>query len=632
MVEKLTIPKTEQEFRDLQDSLYSLTKNSIENGNEVSFKGFIEVASSEVVMTNAIHKIKANKGSKTPGIDGKTIKDILTLSTKELKDYIGRMFYRYNPDMVRRVHIPKGNGKTRPLGIPTIADRIVQECVKQTIEPIFEAQFFAHSYGFRPMRDTKHAIERIVFLMNRSNNYWAVEADIKGFFDNVDHNILIRQMWNMGIKDKRLLMMIKAMLKAGVMDEIKVNPMGTPQGGIISPLLANIYLHRMDTWISRHWEEKQLRNGTTNRIARLSSLRNYSSISKPEFLIRYADDFIIFTNSKTNAEKWKYKVGKYLKDNMKLELSQDKTHITDMTKKPIKFLGFRVKRSPRGKNKKMIGYSRPDLDKLDDKFIRLKGEIRKLKWCSNREWLVNDINLINSKLRGIINYYDASPSINEDMRKWRENLKYTCYKSIKKHGAQWIPTNECVNLQGFYKDRTEAIPAIKYREKWIGIISLSFATWKKKPMKNQNETPYTEEGRELFEKRTKKRPLIARVQSLMEDTGYATIVAGGSKNPIYNFEYFMNRCYAFNRDKGRCKICGVWLDNKDVETHHLKSTLPIDEVNRVPNLVSLCRVCHHLVHRKEMEKEHTKHLEIRQIKKLEKYRSIITANKLQELN
>ncbi|KDE48374.1 hypothetical protein DI43_05265 [Geobacillus sp. CAMR12739] len=175
-------------------------------------------------------------------------------------------------------------------------------------------KFFQHSYGFRPYRDAKQAIERCVFICNRIGYNWVIEGDIKGFFDNVNHTILIKQLWHMGIRDRRMLMIIKAMLKAGVIRETKINEMGTPQGGIISPLLANVYLHKLDQWITREWEEKKMRNGTTIRTAKYKypprSLNNNQTRVLRKIRRRLGT---VTPIAGGNAEKWKYRIKKYLK-------------------------------------------------------------------------------------------------------------------------------------------------------------------------------------------------------------------------------------------------------------------------------------------------------------------------------
>lgn len=621
MSQQLNAPNDENELRNLQDQLFRTTQEQINNGQVPKFKGLLEIASSNVTIVSAIHKIKANKGSKTAGTDGKVMDDFLQMGYDEVIRLIQNLMKNYNPIEIRRVFIPKpGKKEKRPLGIPAIADRIIQECVRMTIEPILEAQFFKHSYGFRPMRDTKQAVERVVYICNRIGYNWVVEGDIKGFFDNVNHTILLKQLWHLGIRDRRMLMIINEMLKAGIMDEIKRNEIGTPQGGIISPILANVYLHALDSWITREWEEKEMRNGTTIRTAKYASLRNHSTITRPEFYVRYADDWVLFTNTKENAEIWKHRIKSYLSSNLKLELSEDKTFLTNIKKKPINFLGFTIKMLPRKKS--YIGYTYPNEDKIKSKVQSLTLELRKLKFCSNKEWLINDIQVINSKIRGLINYYNASPGVNLITRKFTGNLKYTCYKCLKKHGAKWVPANQCYNLKFMYPERTEQVPAVQIDGNWIGILNLGFATWEKVPMKNQEETPYTSEGREMYLKRASKRPLLSRVEGLLSNEQMARILSG-AKPEIYNFEFFMNRCYAFNRDKGQCKVCKFTLAYWEVNTHHIDNKLGKSSINKVPNLVTICVNCHKLIHKKELCEEDTQHIPKSGINKLYKYRGIL---------
>lgn len=224
---------TEAELKQTLDFLYVKSKEGI------SFTGLIEAMVNEVTIVTAIHNIKSNKGSKTAGIDQMKMDKYLQMPKEELIALIRDNFSNYRPKPAKRVYIPKKNGKKRPLGIPTVLDRIIQECVRIIIEPICEARFYPHSYGFRPYRAQKHAVRDIINVINASTYskdqpVWAVEGDIKGCFDNIDHRILLQKIWRIGIHDKRVIKIIQQMLKAGYLESGARNDtkLGTMQGGL----------------------------------------------------------------------------------------------------------------------------------------------------------------------------------------------------------------------------------------------------------------------------------------------------------------------------------------------------------------------------------------------------------------
>ena len=232
------------EYYDMEgtfDRLYAESKK------DKTFNHLMEIIGSEENIKLAYRTIKKNTGSDTSGVDKRTIADLAKLSEEEYVRLIRKQFSNYHPRPVRRVEIPKPNGKTRPLGIPTIVDRIVQQCILQVMEPICEAKFSENSNGFRPNRSAETAIAQCMRLIQVQHLYHVVDLDIKGFFDNISHTKLIRQIWALGIRDKKLLCIIKEMLKAPVVlpNGEKIYPTrGTPQGGILSPLLANIVLYK----------------------------------------------------------------------------------------------------------------------------------------------------------------------------------------------------------------------------------------------------------------------------------------------------------------------------------------------------------------------------------------------------
>ena len=191
------------EYYDMQSVFDELYQQSRNNNN---FYKLMEVIGSKQNIRLAYRNLKKNSGSRTKGSDGKTIEDISRLTDEKLIESARQMLEDYHPLPVRRVFIPKpGSDKMRPLGIPTIWDRLIQQCILQVMEPVCEPKFHNHSYGFRPNRSAHHAVSRMVTLINMGKHYYCVDIDIKGFFDNVDHGKLMKQIWNLGIRDKRLL-------------------------------------------------------------------------------------------------------------------------------------------------------------------------------------------------------------------------------------------------------------------------------------------------------------------------------------------------------------------------------------------------------------------------------------------
>ena len=310
--------ETEAQLQQIQDQMYQDARDGKRN-----FYGLLELATNPVTIITAIHKVKANQGRNTPGSDGQRMRDILTMDYEEVIQQVQQAFLDYQPKPVRRVWIEKpGKKEKRPLGIPSVIDRIIQEIVRMVIEPILKAQFFDHSYGFRPMRDATHAIARVHHILWQAKCTYAVEGDIRAFFDHVNHNILLKKLWKMGIRDKRILMLVKKMLKAGIMHEINENALGTPQGGIISPLLANMYLHDFDEYIASQWEQHP-------KQAHYAKKRSaYSTMAKQGYpryyLIRYADDWVILTHSMENAIQIKEVAKQFLARNGRLAIIRRK--------------------------------------------------------------------------------------------------------------------------------------------------------------------------------------------------------------------------------------------------------------------------------------------------------------------
>lgn len=332
------------EYYDTQaiyDELYSKAK---ENRR---FTNLYDLIVSRENILLAYRNIKKNKGSKTKGVNATTILDIGKDNPERLISYVRNRMSNFQPMPVRRVEIPKDNGKVRPLGIPTMEDRLIQQCIKQVLEPICEAKFYKHSYGFRPNRSTHHAIARVLALTNRHNFQYVVDIDIKGFFDNVNHGKLLKQIWTLGIRDKRLICIISKMLKAEI-DGEGVPEKGTPQGGLLSPLLSLIVLNELDWWVSSQWETFQPKNRSKNGW--LQYAKKYTKL-KSGFIVRYADDFKIMCSTYGEAQRFYHSTVDFLNKRLKLEISPEKSKVVNLKKNSSDFLGFKIKVIPKGRTK-----------------------------------------------------------------------------------------------------------------------------------------------------------------------------------------------------------------------------------------------------------------------------------------
>ncbi|QJX81031.1 group II intron reverse transcriptase/maturase (plasmid) [Priestia megaterium] len=579
------------------------------------FKSLLEVIESKPVIVQALEKLKRNDGSMTAGVDKKTIRDFLELPFDKLVEYVRKSLCNYTPDQVKRVWIDKpGKKEKRPLGIPTIGDRIIQECVRIVIEPILEAQFWDHSYGFRPYRDQHHAYARTVDVIYKTGYFWVVEGDISKFFDKVNHTILLKKLYAMGIRDKRVLMLIKQMLKAGVMSETSRNELGTPQGGIISPLLANVYLHSLDKWIAREWEEKKFQlEYSTTQDARMSLKR--TTKVKPAYFIRYADDWVLVTNTKENAEKWKWRISQFLKNRLKLELSEEKTLITNVTQKSVKLLGFEIKFVKRYNTKKLrakgqknglhgyVSQTKPDKDRLRLKIKLLREQIKKIREKKSKTEAIHQINIVNSTIIGLHNYYNVTTQVNPVFSQYSKQIWFTARRSTKRLKSILIDANKTDNLTKKHEDYRTEVVAIKDKGQTIGITSLAFVKTKIKDnnsmiksLKNQNETPFSPLGRKHYYERSGKRPMADREDEILSlDLSFA--ITKGKMPPMYNTEFMCNRGRAFNIAKGKCQGCKRVVGRVlKFHTHHKEPNLPLDQVNKTNKLAIVCIRCHNLIH------------------------------------
>ncbi len=395
---RLVTPDT---IRKLQRKLYLKAKQE----PNFRFYSLYDKIHRPDILEHSYRLVKANRGN--PGIDGISFDEIekkegLAKFLPELGKELQKRKYKASP--VRRVLIPKPDGSKRPLGIPTIRDRVVQMATKLVIEPIFEADFVDHSYGFRPKRKQHDAVSAITYAMNTGHTH-VIDADLSKYFDTIPHTKLLKIVAER-ICDKSVLHLIKMWLKAPIIEEGKdgkrktvgggkKSRMGTPQGGVISPLLSNLYLHILD----RIW----VRNGLSTKY-------------RAE-IIRYADDFVVLCKGDIHQP---LALVKKVLHRLDLSLNETKTRIVDSYDESFVFLGFSFQMRRSFKSGKLYPHTEPAKKSMD----KIKAEVRKLTRRENTTIPIEDIiSMLNKKLVGWGNYfhYPNSSSSFKKLRTFVEN-------------------------------------------------------------------------------------------------------------------------------------------------------------------------------------------------------------------
>ena len=548
----------------------------------------------------AYAKLYSNNGAMTKGVTDETVD---SMSMKKIDKIIAALRdEKYQWTAVKRVYIPKKNGKQRPLGLPTWSDKLLQEVIRMILEAYYEPQFSEYSHGFRPNRGCHTALSEI---QTWKGTKWFIEGDISKYFDTIDHDVMMNILGK-SFHDGRFLRLIHNVMKAGYIENWQYNKTmsGTPQGGIVSPILANIYLNEFDNWIEEAMLSKYnvgkrkranpeysrmnariaecYKNGDVETAKRLkiqrremSSVDTHDDSYRRLRYVRYADDFILgFTGPKSEAEIIKSKIGEFLSDKLKLELSVKKTLITNAGTKAARFLNYEIKvqnandyiQNGRRTANGVIGLFVPK-DVIDEKCAKY---MKKGKTIHRGELLQDDdfsiVAKYQSEYRGIVQYYILA-----------QNL---CWFS-KLH---WIMEGSLLKTLAF-----------KHR-----------STMKKVKAKYQSENVDKRTGKTLkclkvVVERKDKRPLIAQWggislvhqrHAVIEDTPYQ--VRSGRTE-------LLKRLLA-----DQCELCG---STENIEVHHIRKLADLNVKGRKEKSVwaqimatrnrktlVVCQKCHNKIH------------------------------------
>lgn len=524
----------------------------------------------------AAEAVLARPGSSTAGIDGTTRDNFKKNYEQEIQVLVESLKKKtYQPQPVRRVYIPKANGKKRPLGIPVLRDRIVQEALRAILDPIYETDFQPYSFGFRKGRCTMDAIAVVMSLAGPTQKYYyVIEGDIKGYFDTVHHRKLL-SILKQRIADKDILDLIWKFLKAGVLEDglFARTETGVPQGGVISPLLANVYLNEFDKWAEARWNL----DANEKRRRRYAGKGNYR-------LVRYADDFVVLSNDGiAGVQQAKEDIREYLKTQLHLDLSKEKTLLTHIND-GFDFLGFHIQRTrPEGR---WVVHLRP----AEKSKERVK---KKLKDLTSRGWTWMDeysrLTTLNTIVKGWAEYYKYTSLLAdiEDITRhtWFRYLGWL----LKKHKGSRKHTLIATKTKAI-QNRTRWTASIREGEKILEAYQ-----WLPSPKELQRRR-YYQKGKDGFP-----HPYLTEEESTlldypMGDTGpeeaIYTATIGATSNRTSRdepLELAELKLRAKMRDDFKCVRCG---SSESLRVHHKKGT----KSHSLDNLETLCLTCHKAEH------------------------------------
>jgi group II intron reverse transcriptase/maturase len=527
----------------------------------------------------AMENILCNKGARTAGIDGITKEDLKAQEKREELVYgiVEDMRNKtYQPQPTRRVYILKDNGKQRPLGIATIRDRIVQEAIRLLLDPIYESRFHKHSYGFRQYRSTHHAALRAKDLIGRRGYTYIVEGDIKACFDEIDHTVLLKIL-RQTVKDESLIKAIHKMLKAGVIDfgELMTIDVGVPQGAVVSPLLANVYLNELDNFIDGFWAT------LPNKYQQRYKVGTYDQAC-PCFIVRYADDFVILTKNREDAERMKRETETFLRDKLKLRLSAEKTLIT-RAEDGFDFLGFNIRKWDR---RTLIKPSK----KAVNKFKQVVRERIKVAFSLDDAAAVA---YINQYLIGWAMYYRSVSSsqtfryldhfvwhrIYKTSKRMRGGNKVTKRGHYKKH---YIPYRYDIKESNRrYRGRNYGAWLDEERTKALVVVRMAFVKIvynKFHPQLN----PYMEAERLVLENKVD-------INNLPSTSSQILLTAA------YGVEWRVLRKIVLEQAHHRCEQCDDKINGRNAHVHHIRRLQEHNsrtQANKYKNLMAVCPKCH----------------------------------------
>jgi group II intron reverse transcriptase/maturase len=505
----------------------------------------------------AVRQLSKTKGRMAKGQDNTNYQTLENYSIAELSEIVKDRLINKKMDYVRRTYIPKGkSGKMRPLGICSVWDKLVEKCIQLVIEPYCETKFVCSSFGFREQVSQHNALAKV---KNQCQTMpYVLSIDLQDYFGTIDPRISYREMWHIGIKDQIILNYVYQFIKKGYYEDSckHEDPLGAPQGSSLGPLISNLYLHRFDVWLREQgdcWHDETVGkfHDPINRRRNLSRTNLKVGIH-----VRFADDILVLCRDRTDAERFKFSITKYLTSNMKLKINEEKTKIYDLTKERMKYLGYEFYvRELKSKNKKGVSKVLNTLPRAkEDEIVEKCGELLK---AVQKKIGFETIHAWNTYVVGLHNYYSGMTHFHQSFSQigWRVHklFYHTMNKRVKFTNEQSYKNSF---MGGKYKTWGqkgyfcfETYPVIEIR--WANWDS-ALISYKKSVISRTNPYDYGER---------KHRPGVS-----LEDIDYLV----NTSRYIKNSRLAMFRISKYSSVKGKSYLSGEYVPVENYHCHHIK--------------------------------------------------------------
>lgn len=609
-------------MQKIYDALYQ------DSLNTRNFNSLMDLITRKENILLAYQNVRKNFGNYTTKTNGSGIEDIEKLSPNEIVNnircYIEGSAHGYRPKPVEIINIRQVDGELRQTSTVNTWDCIIQQSVRQVLEPICEAKFSKNSYGFRPDTTVEHALASCYKLMQIQKCKYVIEIDLESCLCNINHGKLIKQLWTMGIRDKRLLCVLRRMLRTPVKcgkAGTTIPKKGIAQCGALSSLFANIYLNEFDQWIDSQWQDhpisRKYANDRTKEGKGIDKSWGYKKMRKTHlkevYIVRYSGSIRLFTKNYNDAKRIKIASKLWIKERLRLDIAQE-IRIIDTTRKFAEFLGFKM----RLRNKRNTLTVESHISDKSFKNIKnkLAGQIKNIAKPNRRNrTLYDEVRLYNTMVIEIQEYYKIATDIQIDL----DRMSWDLMKRIKNRtssesGGRLKKTGR--QLSQFENSRFGKSKSVRYisiRDDYSEpIYPISYISTKHPMCKSNKINRYTEEGRKaLNKKRTSIN--IKLLCKIMKSDSYD-----------YSENLINNKISAFIGQNGKCAITGaIFTNTKDMECHHVipKKDGGTDERK---NLILVKPEIHKLIHatNRQTVNKYLQELNLneQEIKKINKYR------------